>query len=156
MYTVQKLQAADYLLKKLIKQNSYPFYDSEIKIVIELNGKYWYGDFVPVKNGTVEQFFICDDGDVDYTRFYDDGTNAITIFKKIRDKFYSETRISSFYINPFKNIKTLDLLFNTIFKLVDLADIQPDDSPIYPYLLNAKTLDNNLELPFINIGEQKS
>jgi len=39
--------------------------------------------------------------------------------------------------------------------LIMLADIQPDDSPIYPYLLNAKSLDGRLELPFINIGSEK-
>lgn len=154
MYTVQQLQAADYLLKKLIDGDLSPFSDINIKFVIDLNGTFWIGDFIQYKDGAPIQFFIHDDGDVEYTRFYSDGTNATTIFKKIMDTYRFETRKGEFYTNPFRNINTLELLFNTLLKLVNLAVIQVEDSPIYPYLLNAKSLDGKLELPFINLENQ--
>lgn len=152
MYTVQQVQAADFLLKKLLIGDISPFSDLNLKFVINLNGTYWIGDFIQFKNDAPVQFFIEDDGDVEYMRFYADGT---AIFKKMMDTYRKETYRGAFYINPFKKINTLDLLFNTLFKLVDLADIQVDDSPIYPYLLNAKSLDGKLELPFINLTDQK-
>lgn len=155
MYTVQQVQAADFLLKKLLIENISPFSDLNLKFVINLNGTYWIGDFIQFKNDAPVQFFIEDDGDVEYMRFYADGSNATAIFKKIMDTYRKETYRGAFYINPFKKIKTLDLLFNTLFKLVVLSDIQVDDSPIYPYLLNAKSLDGKLELPFINLTDQE-
>ncbi len=153
MYTIQQLQAADFILKKTLNNNYLPSNDSELKIVIELEGSYWYGDFVKIKDGVVVHNFIDDDGDVDYTRLDAEGNNAIAIFKKIQDTYFKEA--SQYKNDPFSKITTLDLLFNTIFKLIQLTDIQPDDSPIYPYLLNAKSLDGRLELPFINIGNEK-
>lgn len=155
MYTIQQLQAADFILKKILKNNDFPFKESELKLVIELNGTYWYGDFLNIKDRSPIQYFIEDDGGVDYTRLYAEGNNATLIFKKIQDTYSKEAIRPNFYTNPFRKITTIDLLFNTIFKLIKLADIQPDDSPIYPYLLNAKSLDGRLELPFINIDSEK-
>lgn len=154
MYIVQQIQAADYLLKRLLDGDISPFSDANIKFVINLNGTYWIGDFIPFKDGAPTQYFIEDDGDVNYTRFYSEGSNATTIFKKVMDTYRIQTSVNEFYTNPFKRINTLDLLFNTILKLVNLADIQAEDSPIYPYLLNAKSLDGKLELPFINLENQ--
>lgn len=155
MYTVQQVQAADFLLKKLINDGISPFSDRNLKFVVNLNGTYWIGDFIHFKNNAPLQYFIEDDGDVEYMRFSFDGSNATSIFKKIIDTYRKETYRGAFFINPLKKINTLDLFFNTLFKLVDLADIQIDDSPIYPYLLNAKSLDGKLELPFIDLTNQE-
>ncbi|KOS60877.1 hypothetical protein FJQ98_20620 [Lysinibacillus agricola] len=155
MYTIQQLQAADFLLKRLSNSDFFSFYNRKLKLVIELNGSYWYGDFVNFKDNYPIQFFIEGDGDVDYTRFYSDGINATIIFKKIIETYNAQTNKGTFYTNPFKKISTLDLLFKTIFELVDLADIKVDESPIYPYLLNARTLDGKLKLPFINLENQQ-
>lgn len=97
----------------------------------------------------MEQYFF-ENCEIDYDRYHADGSNAIYAFKKIHDAYTIETR-SARRRAPLFVIDNLDLLFNTIFKLVELADIQPDDSPIRPYLLKAKSLDGNLELPFINL-----
>lgn len=155
MYTIQQLQAADYLLKKILNDNISPFKEKDLKIVIELNGVYWYGDFVNFKDGYPIQYFIEGDGDVNYTRFSWNDSNATKLFKKTMDTYHRETRARAFHINPFKRISTLDLMFHTIFKLIDLSDIEPDDSPINPYLLNAHSLDRKQHLPFINLENQQ-
>lgn len=154
MYTIQQLQAADYLLKMIMKDDLSPLKEKSLKLVIELNGDYWYGDFINFQNNYPIQYFIDNFGNVEYDRFYFSGDNATKIFRKTMETYYHETR-KSLYTNPFSEIHTLDLLFHTIFNLINIADIQPDDSPIYPYLLNAKSIDNKNSLSFINLENQK-
>lgn len=150
MYKIQELQAIDFLLKKLLSSNSSNFYGKNLKFVIEFKGSYWYGDFINFKDGSASQFFVEVDGDVDYTRFYSKGLEATPIFKKILEAYEKKTQ----NLNPFLKISTLDLLFKTLLDLVDSTDINSDDSPIYPYLLNAHSLDNKLRLPFLRMSPQ--
>lgn len=155
MYTIQQLQAADFLLKKLLLDDTMPIYDKNLKFVINLNNNYWYGDFVPFKDRSPAQLFICDDGDVELDYFSATGSNAIKVFKKIWDTYMTQISVGGFLTNPFTKIHTYDLLFNTILKLVDFSEIEIDDSPMYPYLLNAQSIDSKLTLPFINIGNEE-
>ncbi|GEN83591.1 hypothetical protein SLU01_19030 [Sporosarcina luteola] len=153
MLKVQELQAMDYLLKWLLDQDRFPYNDKMLKLVIELNGTYWYGDFITYSNGVVKQPFIDNAGDVEPVHLYATSQNATSVLKKIRDTFQLEASRYS-WTNPFTKIDDLSLLFNTLVKLVKMAEIEQDDSPIYPCLLNAKSLEGRLELPFINLDNE--
>ncbi len=150
MFTIQEMQAMDYLLKWLLKQDRFPFVDKNLKLVINVHGTNWTGDFINYSKGDVQQFYIDDAGDVENCWLYSTGSNATAVFHKIRET-YNMQMSNLPYGNPFAKINNLSLLFNTLTKLVRLAEIEKDDSPVYPYLLNAKSLDGKLELPFINL-----
>lgn len=139
MYTVQQLQAADYLLKSVLSDTSY---ENDIKLVIEFNGSYWYGDFVNYEHDSVWQF------SGRRTEYFDFGNT--TLLRKIWDTYSNATFRLDNYVHP----NYFGLLFSKLFELIENANILPSDSPIFPYLLNAKSLDGKLELPFINIGKQ--
>jgi len=68
---------------------------------------------------------------------------------------YSNAITGPTWSNPFKKINDLPLLFETLTKILDSADITKDDSPFYPYLFNARSISSNITLPFINLGEEK-
>lgn len=152
MLTIYELQAADYFIKKFLNDKDFPFHNKDLKFVIEVNNQFWYGDFVNFNSGTIEQRFIDNGGEVELMRFSSDSQSATSLLKKVRDTYAHEVE-KTFY-NPFRQIDELPILFETIFKLITLADIQPEDSPIRPHLLNAKSLDGKLELPFINLENQ--
>ncbi len=92
----------------------------------------------------VVQLFIDDNDDIVKDSFHATGSNAIKILKKIWDVFAPHHSI-------FENISNYELLFDTLLKILARTSIQKEDSPFYPYLLNAHTLDSKLQLPFINL-----
>ena len=149
MLTIYQLQAADYFIKRFLTDKEFPFHNKDLKFVIEVNNQFWYGDFVHFNNGTIEQKFIDDSGEVELMRFYSDDARATSLLKKVRDTYADEVKRTAY--NPFRQINELPILFESIFKLITLADIQPEDSPIRPHLLNTKSLDGKVELPFINL-----
>lgn len=55
--------------------------------------------------------------------------------------------------NLFKKINDPTMLFNSLLRILNYADINDEFSPFYPYLLNAKTLKGSLELPLINLED---
>lgn len=153
MYSVQQLQAIDYLLKRMLRTHQFPFYEKNLKFVIEINGTHWYGDFIELSGSDVKQLFIDDGGDVDHAYLYATTDNATSALKKVWDSYTTQVgRLP--YGNPFRRITDLPLLFNSLVHILDLAEVGIDDSPIYPYLLNAKSLDESMELPFLNIGPE--
>lgn len=153
MFTIQETQAMDYLLKWLLDQDRFPLADKNLKLVIDVQGTYWYGDFVNYSDGHVKQLFIDDSGDVENTWLYASTSHPTIVLQKIRHAFHEQSTGYAFG-NPFLKVTELPLLFDTLGKLVKLAKIEQDDSPIYPYLLNAKSLDGRLELPFIHLGNE--
>ncbi|MEC1744157.1 hypothetical protein [Schinkia azotoformans] len=157
MYSIQQLQALDYLLKRITNESSFALYQKNLKLVVEINNSLWYGDFVQTKDSYATQLFIDDVGDIEYDSFSATGSNAAFILKKIWDSFYKmATKDNSrFWINPFQKITDLPLLFETLTKVLNSTEMDEDRSPFHPYLLNAKSLDGNIQLPFINLtGEQ--
>lgn len=147
MYTVQQLQIAEYLLKSQLADE--PYYAKEnktLKIVIENLSNYWYGDFITFEREQITQYEITSGIRKEVYTYAN--SNFI---KKIWDEYYSVENRLTYYTNP----KYLTLLFHKLLEIISKINIQPDDSPIYPYLLNAKSLDGRLELPFINIGNEK-
>ncbi|WP_342541236.1 hypothetical protein MHI39_10960 [Heyndrickxia sp. FSL K6-6286] len=89
MYTVQQMQALDYLLKRILLESNYPFYGKNLKLVISYNNKLWYGDFVQMDGVFAYQYFIDDIGDIEKVRFSPNYDNS-ALFKSIWDS-YQET-----------------------------------------------------------------
>ncbi|MES1045144.1 hypothetical protein BLX88_06075 [Bacillus obstructivus] len=148
MYTVQQMQALDYLLKRILLESNYPFYEKNLKLVISYNNKLWYGDFVQMDGVFTFQYFIDDIGDIEKVRFSPNYDNS-ALFKSIWDS-YQETISRN---NLFKKINDPTMLFNSLLRILNYADINDEFSPFYPYLLNAKTLKGSLELPLINLED---
>lgn len=155
MYSVQQLQALDYLLKRLVNDSSFAIHKKNLKLVIAVNNSLWHGDFIQMDSVYVKQLSIDDSGDIEYDRFSATSSNAITLLKNIWDTFVSKTTSTSHWSNPFRRIDNLPLLFEILLKILNDTDIPDDPSPFHPYLLNAKSLDDNISLPFMNLqGEQ--
>lgn len=156
MFTIEQLQALDYLLKRLINNRSCRLYGTNLKLVIDVNGTLWYGDFIQMKENSVYQAFIADDGDITVDKFYASGSNAATLLKCIWDSYTTHAdRRDEFWSNPFEEIAYLPHFFETLVKILRFASIPDNCSPFYPYLLNAKSVNGKMELPFINLEGEK-
>lgn len=157
MYSVQQLQALDYLLKRITLENTYPFYGKNLKLLVEINGAYWHGDFIQMDGLSAKQLFIDDSGDIECDKFYPTGNNAISLLKQIWDTYVAAAQNESipFWTNPFRFIDNLPLLFDSLIKILNMTKFVENTSPFHPYLLDAHTLDGTLHLPFINFGDEK-
>ncbi|PKR83248.1 hypothetical protein [Heyndrickxia camelliae] len=147
MYSIQQLQALDYLLKRIVNEKEYKFYKQDLKFVVEVKGSLWYGDFIQVDNTSAYQKYIDDGGDVETVYFRPD--NGSKILQDIWKRYVEVCQAG--FSNPFERIKDLHLLFNSLINILETTEIDESSSPFYPYLLNAITLDNKIELPFINL-----
>ena len=78
MYTLQQMQAADYLLKTLLNRFETTLLNKNLKFVIEVNNSYWYGDFINFQGEPIQEA-IDDYGHVDSVRYYPDSSKA-TVF----------------------------------------------------------------------------
>lgn len=154
LYTVQQLQALDYLLKRITNVSSYYFFKKNLKFVVEINNSYWYGDFIQLDGTSATQLFIDNSGDIERDSYYPTGNNAIIMLKEIWDAYVDECSNKS-WSNPFKRMDNLALLFESLLKLLNSTKINEDSSPFHPYLLNASSLDGSLQLPFINLNGEK-
>jgi len=154
LYTVQQLQAMDYLLKKITSRESSPLFKKNIKLVVEINGSFWSGDFIQMTKGTASRLFIDDYNDLEDVRFFPDGSNAASPLKEIWDAFIAASPGGDYWYNPLMKISDLPLLFETLTRVLDRATIPVDASPFFPYLLNAKSLDGKMRLPFINLANE--
>lgn len=150
MFTIQETQAMDYLLKWMLSTERFPLAEKNLKLVIDVHGSLWHGDFVNYELGHTRQWSFGDAGDLENTWLYSNGSSTISILHKIKKQYSDEVNRFQ-WGNPFLKMSDLPLLFNTLTKLVKMADIQQDDSPFYPYLLNAKSLDGKHCLPFLNL-----
>lgn len=148
MYTVQQMQALDYLLKRILLESNSHFYGKNLKLVISYNNKLWYGDFVQMDGVFAYQYYIDDIGDIEKHRFSPNNDNS-TLFKSIWDSYKGTISKN----NPFIKIDDPTMFFNLLLRILNYADINDAISPFYPYLLNAKTLKGSLELPLINLED---
>lgn len=152
---IYELQAFDILLKYLLKSERFPLHGHRLNLVIKVNGDYWYGDLVPLNDQKIQQKTISDNGDIDSISIKLQKNSGFEIARKTLGSYAELAYNQSFFSNPFFSISDLPLLFDSIWKVVEHAAIEEDDSPIYPYLFNAKTLDNRLKLPFLNLKNQE-
>lgn len=157
MYSVEQLQALDYLLKRITLVDSYPVFRKNLKLVVEINNSFWYGDFLQMDGVSAKQLFIDDSGDVECDKFYATGSNANALLKQIWDTYVGAARneLNPFWTDPFRRIDNLPLLFEALTRILDLTKFVEDSSPFHPYLLDAHSLDGTLHLPFINLKDEK-
>lgn len=157
MFSIQQLQAFDYLLKRITNDSSNALCNKNLKLVVDINGSHWSGDFLSVERHVVRQPYIDDQGDIEFVSFQPTGSNATTVLKAAWDVFLRETtdRPGFHWGNPIRRINSLPLLFDTLSKVIDMADIAEESSPLHPFLLNARSIDGTKSLPFINLNGQK-
>lgn len=156
MYSIEQLQALDYLLKRITNEKPNALFGKNLKLVVEINNSFWYGDFIQLDGNLAFQLCIEDDGDISRVSYSPYGNNSPTLLHKIWETYSKETTNNHFFSNPFKKMDDLPLLFNSLCRLITLAEITAEDSkPFHPYLYNAKSIDRDLSLPFINLADEK-
>ncbi|ASA20932.1 hypothetical protein B9T62_09130 [Paenibacillus donghaensis] len=157
MYSVQQLQACDFILKRIIYDHTSPLFEKKLKLVIEFKGTFWYGDFVDFDGRRVSQDKIAEDGEVFPLKYSIPGNEELPLMNKLWS-YYANVAMpanrSDFWTNPFTQIKSLPLLFD---RLVAILNTSTEDEPVsvlFPYLFNAKSVDKKIELPFINLENE--
>lgn len=151
MYTIQQLQAFDYLLKIIPHVEQSPLYGKKLKLVVELNNSLWYGDFVQTSNASTVVQKQISNGRVkqcSYHDGHDSGFEHSPLLKKMWDPFEEKHKEILWWIND------LTILFKELSSIVQSADIS-NNSPFHPYLLDAKTIDGNAQLPLYNLQDEK-
>lgn len=157
MYSIQQLQAMDYLLKKEIIQNNgfSPFFGKNLKLLVQFNSDLWYGDFIRLNNGQPYEMIIDGSGSTERCNLYRDGANKSAVFSSVWDAYITSEVITKGWSNPFKSINDLALLCNTLVEIVGTAKLPADSTPLLPCLHNAVNFkDKEVRLPFIQIGSQ--
>lgn len=82
MYTIQQLQAADYLLKLITQDKETAFFKKNLKLVVFTMNNYWYGDFITLTGNKPSQSFINGSGVIEIVSFYSSGNTAEPFFQK--------------------------------------------------------------------------
>jgi hypothetical protein len=156
MYTVQQIQAADYLLKRLRYQlgNDSEILSKNFQFVINAYNNLWSGDFVYIERTDIVYESLQADGYVDKSYLYSNDQNWHLI-RKSMDSLNKFLPKGSFYRNPFQSIKSPDQLHKIIFEIVENAEIVSSDSPLPPYLFNPVPLNSAVAMPFIFLGNEK-
>lgn len=155
MYSITELQVLDYLLKRITNLNDLPLFEKDLKLVIELNSSYWYGDFIQMESRQPFQKQIDSGGDLGKKYFYLDNLRDNAPIAKTWKIFAEYAELNNFFSNPFLRIDDLPLLLIELLKLLDQADVKNETSKLYPYFLNANCLENEMYFPFIHLGNEK-
>ncbi|MNC07059.1 hypothetical protein D3C75_545890 [compost metagenome] len=159
MYSVEQLQACDFLLKRIIAERQFVnLFQKNLKLVIEINGSYWFGDFIDFDGRRVTRHSFDDQGDTLSTKYSTTGSDTTPLLKTIWEayaNFAKPPAADPFWNNPLYWMESLPLLFETLVTILNQVNTDELKSPLLPYLLNAKSLDKRLELPFINLSGQK-
>lgn len=154
MYTIQEARAIDYLFKYLSQNPRSAIYNKNPKLVVELNSVLWYGDFVQLDNEFPYYKQINPYGNGVTTKYLSiESENSPAVFKETLTAY---RELLNQYPRIIAQISDLDLLFSLFSKLVNDLNLTNEDIPLPPYLLNAKTLDGVLELPFFNLTGAKN
>ncbi|MFE9275697.1 hypothetical protein ACQKLN_08495 [Paenibacillus glucanolyticus] len=153
MYSIEQSQCIDFLLKTIVVNPASPLHFTNPKLVISLGGELWYGDFVRVRNNYIIQPYIDSIGDVEEQYITTNGLDGSPIFRKTSEAF---SNLSNQQRSAIRRVAELPFLFTYLSHLVTELDFSEDTSPVFPHLLNAKSVNRKLELPFINLsGEDK-
>lgn len=135
------LQMFDYLLKKYRDKEVFP----DSKMVVEIDGKLWTGDFIHLDDCQIVEI---DWDDQRYTRV--PKTRAA-----INDEF--DMSIQNSNVNVSENrldaklakIKNLEILYQEITQFV--SQIKNESTSLKPYLYGAYCLDTRVKLPFLDV-----
>ncbi|MHC5252170.1 hypothetical protein ACYRFS_02510 [Listeria kieliensis] len=135
------LQMFDYLLKKYRDKDVFP----DSKMVVEIDGKLWSGDFLHLEDCQIVEI------DWDDQRY--------THVKKTRAAINQEfdTNIQNSNVNVSENrleaklakIKNLEILYQEITQFV--GQVSDDTTSLKPYLYGAYCLDTRVKLPFLDV-----
>ncbi|SHG82563.1 hypothetical protein [Virgibacillus chiguensis] len=149
MQSIIQFQALDFLLKRIANQPNFEMYDKNLKLVVEINGTIWAGDFVNF-NSCPYQLYVDSIGQVDEEYFYSDEDPSTSFVTKTWKEFLNHFKsdFSGLYL---ARVDDLSLLFKELKSFIESLDFEGYETPINPYLLNAKSLNENIELPFLNI-----
>lgn len=135
------MQMYDYLLKKYCNKEIF----SETKMVVEIEGKLWVGDFIHLEDCHIIEI---DWDDQRYTRV--EKTRAAIngeFDEKIQNSNVnvSENRIDS----KIGKLKNIEILYAEIKAFVDTID--STETTLQPFFYNAFCLDTRVKLPFLDV-----
>lgn len=159
MYSVQEAQAIDYLLKSIVLERASVLHNKNLKLVVDLNGILWYGDFVKVYRDddsvTVDKNFVCqsdidDAGHMEMKYDSMSSDDAHPFFGAVW-KLYSGD-IAQHRRTRLQNTD-LSFLFHYLTNIVTNLVLPTKSSPLFPHFLHATSLDGKLRLPFIHLTE---
>ena len=153
MYTIKQAQGMDYLLKKIlwnISSKDGEVNQQKLKLLVEVNGDYWYGDFLNIKDTRVLQNYIDEFGDLEI-KYFDHTTEdnlLAPVWARYIDDYENTNKI-------FKYSNELVMKFHQLVKVMDSVVFRFEGTPFYPYLLNATLFTNReVKLPFIAIENE--
>ncbi|WP_439412683.1 hypothetical protein [Enterobacter ludwigii] len=153
MYSIEQSQCFDFLLKTVVAAPISPLHTKAPKLVVDINGRLWCGDFVRMSSNFIVQPYIDSLGDIEDKYFTASNSDGIVIFRKASEAF---SNLSVQQRSALRRVSNLSFLFNYLHELVSDLDMSGESSPIYAHLLNAKSLNDELKLPFISLtGEDK-
>ncbi|EFR87939.1 hypothetical protein IBB80_09655 [Listeria marthii] len=140
-----QLQMYDYLLKKYRNKEVFP----ETRMIVEIDGKLWTGDFLQLDDCHIIEI------DWEDTRF----TRIERTKDAINDEFnekvtnsnvnVSENRIDS----KIGSLKNIEILYQEIGNFV--RQVESNTTTLKPLLYNAYCLDTRVKLPFLDISKKE-
>lgn len=156
-HNIYQLQALDYVLKRILgNSNNINLYGRDIKLVVSLDGDYWYGDFVQMQNRNSTAAIQRKYGNDGYSDDYSYNNSDIESFKLAWEAYVSTIPTGSFSSNPYYTMQDLPNLYSYISKVAEYLNVGSEfESPLHPYLLNAKTVKGDLKLPFIDLRNKE-
>ena len=147
--SVAKLQAFDFLLKDLLSQHNHPFFEKPYKLLVEINGQYWHGDFINFKKpeGNIVYDYIANGKNVQRT-LTEGNTVLISKIKQALFARWDGGRLDS--------LKTPEAVFDFITSILEGIEFEEKDSPLPRRLLNAVS-ESGTSYPFLELdGENYS
>ncbi|EMG27327.1 hypothetical protein X560_0339 [Listeria fleischmannii 1991] len=135
------MQMYDYLLKKYSNKELFP----KTKMVIEMDGKLWAGDFIRLEDCHIIET------DWDDQRYTPVEKTRAAINQEFDEKIQnsnvnvSENRIDS----KISKLKDIEILYAEIKAFVDSVDSKK--TTLRPFLYNVFCLDTRTQLPFLDI-----
>lgn len=149
MFSIQRAQCIDYLLKIIAMNPASILHNKNPKLVINLNGTMWYGDFVQTNSNFIIQPYIDGYGDIEPKYFSVNEENSEPLFKTLWNAYSDFARRNR---RATLNCSNFSLLFDTLVKITDDLELETYPSPLFPHLLNVKSFDGSQQLPFINLS----
>jgi len=147
MYTIPQLQALDFLLKIISAEPD----SDEFKPVIESSGILWQGDFVMSDRTYLKQPYIDVLGDLEVRTTSAGEHGHHDAIAKVWEYYYQK---------PNRLIKLAKAnnpayLHHGLLEVLNAVTTGEEASDLHPYLFNAKSLDGKMEVPFLDLSDEK-
>ncbi|MBC2284754.1 hypothetical protein [Listeria booriae] len=142
---IAHLQMFDYVLKKYGNKELF----ANTRMVVEIDGKLWTGDFL-----------ILDDCHIIEVDWADNGYTQVELTREAINAAFDEAiQVSNVNVSQNRidakiaSLKHPEMLYQEISRFVDAVDSQ--ESGLKPLLYNAYCLDTRVKLPFLDIANKK-